>query len=272
MTIQTTIITLNDVAYAIHQMGMGDPMLILHGFTGSGRAFIQHLSPLSDTYQLIAPDLLGHGQSASPSDPMRYEMPHAITDLKALLDNLHIDTCYLLGYSMGGRLALGFALTHPERVSALILESSSAGLAHASERTARIDSDEALAKRIIVGGIEAFVDEWEKLPLWASQAPHIRQALRLQRLNNNPIGLANSLRGMGTGAQPYWGDRVSSLTMPVLYLTGALDDKFTSIASQMIRHTPRGMHITIAGVGHAVHLEAPGGYIHAIRAFLQQVQ
>jgi 2-succinyl-6-hydroxy-2,4-cyclohexadiene-1-carboxylate synthase len=173
---------------------------------------------------------------------------------------------------MGGRLALGFALTHPERVSALILESSSAGLAGASERTARIYSDEALAERIITVGIEAFVDEWEKLPLWASQTPHIRQALRLQRLNNNPIGLANSLRGMGTGAQPYWGDSLSSLTMPVLYLTGALDDKFTSIASQMIRHTPYGMHITIAGAGHAVHLEAPQGYIHAIRAFLQQVQ
>lgn len=269
MNIQTSIITLNNVPYAIHHMGMGDPMLILHGFTGSGRAFIQRLSPLSDDYQLIAPDLLGHGQTASPADSTRYDMPHAITDLWALLDYWHIDRCRLLGYSMGGRLALGFALTHPERVSALILESSSAGLASASERTARIYSDEALAERIMARGIQAFVDEWEQLPLWASQAPHIRQALRLQRLNNHPIGLANSLRGMGTGAQAYVGARLSSLTMPVLYLTGALDDKFTSIASQMTRHTPQGTHVIIAGAGHAVHLEAPEGYIHAIRTFLQ---
>ncbi len=262
---------LNTIPYTIHQAGNGDPILTLHGFTGDGASFIEHLAPLADKYRLIAPDLLGHGQTASPSDSHRYTMPHAIADIHALLTQLGIEKCVMLGYSMGGRLALGFALSYPETVSALILESSSAGLATPQEREARMRRDEALATRILTDGIEKFVDEWEQLPLWESQPATLKTRLRMHRLKNSPLGLANSLRGMGTGAQPYFGDRLSELTMPVLLITGEHDPKFTRIASEMAKTIPRVTIQTLRGAGHAVHLEAPDAYIGAIRTFLREL-
>lgn len=243
---------------------------MLHGFTGDGASFIENLSPLADTYRLIAPDLLGHGQTASPPDPQRYAMPHAIADIKSLLTQMGIEKCVVLGYSMGGRLALGFALSHPEKVTALILESSSAGLSTPEEREARIRDDEALATRILAGSIEQFVDEWENLPLWNSQSATLKTRLRMHRLKNNPLGLANSLRGMGTGAQPYFGNRLAELTMPVLLITGEHDIKFTRIAGELAQTIPHVTIQTLRGAGHAVHLEAREGYIGTIRTFLRR--
>jgi 2-succinyl-6-hydroxy-2,4-cyclohexadiene-1-carboxylate synthase len=259
---------LNNIQYAVHQAGTGAPVLILHGFTGDGASFIGNLPHLTDDYQLIAPDLLGHGMTESPSDPARYTIENAVADLASLLDDLKITSCPVLGYSMGGRLALAFAIFHPERVSKLILESSSAGLASAEERLARISSDESLAERIITGGIESFVAEWEKLPLWKTQSPAIREKLRDNRLKNNPLGLANSLRGMGTGAQPSFWDKLGELTMPTLLITGEEDDKFTRIAHQMAGKLPDVRIETIANAGHTVHLEAPETYQRVVANFL----
>ncbi|MCU0482380.1 MAG: 2-succinyl-6-hydroxy-2,4-cyclohexadiene-1-carboxylate synthase [Anaerolineae bacterium] len=262
-------LTLNHTPYTIHQTGNGDPILILHGFTGDGASFIQHLPRLAQTHRLIAPDLLGHGATISPPHPARYKMENAIADLSALLAHLNITSCTVLGYSMGGRLALGFALSHPDKVHRLILESSSAGLSTASERETRIKSDEALAERILTGGIEAFVDEWERLPLWDSQSADIKASLRAHRLKNNPLGLANSLRGMGTGAQPYFGDRLTALTMPVLLITGEKDAKFTTIGAEMVQKIPRARLVVMPNVGHTVHLEAPETYQEAVTQFLR---
>jgi len=263
-------LTLNDIPYTVHQAGAGEHILILHGFTGDGASFIHHLPHLATHYRLIAPDLLGHGMTSSPPDPARYQIENAIADLSTLLAHLNIPSCTVLGYSMGGRLALGFALSHPDKVNRLILESSSAGLATSSERGARMKSDEALAERILSGGIEKFVAEWENLPLWDSQSAHLKVLLRANRLKNNPLGLANSLRGMGTGAQPYFGDRLTELTMPVLLITGEKDVKFRAIGEDMAQKIPHARLVVIPTVGHTVHLEAPEAYQDTTAEFLQR--
>lgn len=263
------LIPLNNIPYTIHQAGAGEHILILHGFTGDGVSFIHHLPRLATHYHLIAPDLLGHGATSSPPDPARYQMENAVADLSALLARLNIPSCTVLGYSMGGRLALGFALSHPDKVTKLILESSSAGLATSSERATRMKSDEALAERILSGGIKNFVDEWERLPLWDSQSADIKASLRANRMKNNPLGLANSLRGMGTGAQPYFGGRLTALTMPVLLITGEKDTKFTALGADIAQKIPHARLVVIPNVGHAVHLEAPEAYQDALAEFLR---
>jgi 2-succinyl-6-hydroxy-2,4-cyclohexadiene-1-carboxylate synthase len=262
--------TIQNITTTVHEWGSGEPLLLLHGFTGDGGSFCTRLPHLANRYRLIAPDLLGHGATDSPADPAPYRMESAIAHLSALLDRMGIGSCAVLGYSMGGRLALGFSVYHPTRVSALILESSSAGLATPSERQARIMSDEALATRIITGGIANFVDEWEALPLWHTQSPAIKRDLRESRLKNNPLGLANSLRGMGTGAQPYLGDKLGELPMPVLLITGTGDEKFTQIAHTLAQKIPHATHTIIPHAGHAVHLDAPEAYQTAIMTFLGQ--
>ncbi|MCK6577063.1 MAG: 2-succinyl-6-hydroxy-2,4-cyclohexadiene-1-carboxylate synthase [Anaerolineae bacterium] len=263
---------INGVDYAVQMTGHGEPLVLLHGFTGSSKSWGPHVPLFSVSYTVVTIDLLGHGRTTSPADPARYEITRAAADLHALLRACGVDAPHLLGYSMGGRLALCYALQHPVR--SLLLESASPGLVSEQERAARRESDERLAARIEQDGIPAFVDTWEKLPLFVTQAAlpeDVRARQRQQRQANNPTGLANSLRGMGTGAQPsFWG-RLSLLDAPALLLVGALDEKFTAIAQTMAGKMRSARLAVISGAGHAPHLEQPTSFRDEVLRFVRDI-
>lgn len=246
-------------------------LVLLHGFTGSAENW-STLFPLlaAPGRRLIAFDLLGHGQADAPDNPERYNMEHCEADILAALRALGVQPreAILLGYSMGGRIALYMAFSGFFR--ALLLESASPGLATALERDLRRQSDNLLAERIERDGVEAFIDEWEKLPLFTSQQtlpPTIRAALRTQRLKNRASGLANSLRGVGTGAQPALHERLPKLILPTLLLTGELDPKFCQIGHLMARSLPRARLHIVPGTGHTVHLERPALFAGFVNEF-----
>jgi 2-succinyl-6-hydroxy-2,4-cyclohexadiene-1-carboxylate synthase len=153
------------------------------------------------------------------------------------------------GYSMGGRLALALALSHPELVERLVLVSASPGLADADERRARVASDEALARSIESDGTEAFLARWLAQPMFAdvpSDAPG-----REDRATFTPAALAHSLRTLGTGTMPNLWDRLGQLTMPVLVVTGDRDEKFTNIGDEMAAAIPNAERARLA-CGHAI--------------------
>ncbi len=234
--------------YHLHSWGREEdpPVLLLHGFTGHGGSWAEAGQTFAAAgFHVLAPDLPGHGSSPHPSEPTRYEMDRAAADLNSLLDESSSEAVHLAGYSMGGRLALFFALSHPERVRTLCLVSASAGIAPATKLAERRDSDDALADRIERDGIAAFVDYWESLPMWESQRWNLsqkqRRQLRTQRLRNRPDGLAKSLRGMGTGAQPVLLDELPSLVVPTLLIVGAEDEKFVAVNRQMAQRIPTCM-------------------------------
>lgn len=266
-------LTVNGLRYALTIEGHGDPLVMLHGFTGSGANWSELRPLLLPHFTLVALDLPGHGNTESPQDFERYRMEHCIEDIGAILDQLAFDKTlpHLMGYSMGGRLALYTATKLPGRFRSLILESASPGLATAEERAARVTSDEALANDIERDGIEAFINRWEALPLFASQQ-HLDEAIRLklreQRLKNNPVGLANSLRGMGTGVQPSLWEQLNGLNLPVLLIAGALDNKFAEIARQMHTALPHIKLNIIPEAGHTVHLERPTAQAQAVLQFV----
>ncbi len=260
----------------LHSWGSASspPALLLHGFTGHGGSWSAQAEAFSAAgYRVLAPDLLGHGRSPAPACPDRYEMERAGADLSALLHAVTDEPSHLLGYSMGGRLALFFALTYRSQVHSLMLESASPGLATESERAQRRERDNALAEEIERDGIPAFVNSWESLPLWESQREHLtagqRQQLRAQRLTNRPTGLANSLRGMGTGAQPNLRPRLPTLTVPTLLLTGAEDPKYVAVNQEIVQLTPNARLIVLPQAGHNVHLERPSAYIGNVLSFWQ---
>lgn len=250
-------------------------LVLLHGFTGSASSW-NDLLPLLRTpgRTLIALDMPGHGQSDAPVDPARYTIEHCENDIIAVLEKLEVrpHEAVLLGYSMGGRIALYTAFSAFFR--ALILESASPGLADPVEREQRRRSDTILAERIERTGVEAFIDEWEKLPLFASQhnLPVTRRnALRAQRLNNRANGLANSLRGVGTGVQPALHERLNTLTLPVLLLAGELDSKFCALARYMAEHLPLARLHIVPEAGHTIHLEQPELFAELVHAFCNAV-
>ncbi|HXH21119.1 MAG TPA: 2-succinyl-6-hydroxy-2,4-cyclohexadiene-1-carboxylate synthase [Dehalococcoidia bacterium] len=263
-------VQVNGIGLNVEVWGEGPPVVLLHGFTGRATNW----RPIAERWprlRAVAVDITGHGDSDSPASVERYTAPAFCADLAALLDALGIERAALAGYSMGGRLALQFALGRPERVSALVIESASAGIADAAERAARVASDEALAERIEREGIEAFVDYWQSIPLWESQKllPESRRAaLRAQRLQNSPRGLANSLRGMGAGAQDYVFDRLPGLRLPVLFVAGELDARYAALARSMAALVPGAEVRIIPGAGHATHFERPEAFAEAAGEFL----
>jgi 2-succinyl-6-hydroxy-2,4-cyclohexadiene-1-carboxylate synthase len=251
--------------------GTGPAVLLLHGFTGSMRTWDALAAELSGTHTTIAVDLPGHGASGAPDDPRRYALPRLADDLARLLDALEVQRAALLGYSMGGRAALHTALRHPERVSALVLESASPGIADEAERTQRVVADEVLAGLIERDGVEAFVARWEALPLWESQRAlpaAVRESLRAHRLANDAAGLANSLRGAGAGAEPSVAARLGEIAVPALLVAGALDTKYVAIGEAMARAIPDARLEVVREAGHAVHLERPAELAALVQGFL----
>lgn len=259
------LVHVNGVRLGIEQrgeVGENKPVLVmLHGFTGSAAGWANHLDILANSgLRVIAFDLLGHGKSDAPGDPRRYAIEYCQQDLLAALQELGVgkSEAILLGYSMGGRIALYTAFSGFFR--ALILESASPGLEDPAEREQRRLSDEVLAANIERDGVPAFIDRWEKLPLFASQRIlpfESREALRRQRLKNRAIGLAQCLRGAGTGVQPSLYARLPTLHTPVLLIAGELDTKFTTIARRMAKALPQSQLCIVPGAGHTVHLEKP---------------
>ncbi|EDL64973.1 2-succinyl-6-hydroxy-2,4-cyclohexadiene-1-carboxylate synthase [Bacillus sp. SG-1] len=263
--------SINGVQYHIEVHGKGTPILLLHGFTGDNSTW-DELLPYLENYRTIAVDLLGHGRTDTPDNPDRYQIEHAIEDLKAIIDELNTEEVYLLGYSMGGRLALAFSAAYPERVKALILESSSPGLKTEEERKQRVAGDEKLAGMIVDKGLKDFVDYWENIPLFSSQKqlPISKQKeIRQNRLSQNPLGLANSLRGMGTGRQPDYWEELRNLPMEMLFITGELDSKFCRIAEEMQAKAKNAIFEKVDGAGHALHVEEPEKFGTIVREFLK---
>ncbi len=240
---------------------MTEPLLLLHGFTQTGRGWdevVRHLA--GETYRPLAPDLRGHGAAGSRRP---IDMASCVRDVAALAAG----DFALAGYSMGGRIALHVALEHPGRVTRLVLVSTTAGIEDPARRAARRAADEALAAWMErTWAIAEVADRWGAQPLFAGQSPQVAAAARADRLCNHPKHLAASLRGIGTGAMaPLW-ERLGELTMPVAVLAGERDAKFVELGRRLAGELPDATLTVVPGAGHALALEAPGAVAAAIES------
>ncbi len=195
--------------------------------------------------------------------------------IAATLDAARAGRVDLLGYSLGGRLALAFALSHRNRVRRLVLEGASPGLRDEVEREARREEDEERAGFLERKGVEPFVEAWEAHPTFRTQKAlprAVREGERIRRLAGDADGWAAALRTLGTGVQPsFWGE-LPTLDTPTLLLTGEEDRKFTAIAREMAAMLPSSHHRVIAGAGHRTHLEAPERWLDEVRWSLDEVE
>jgi 2-succinyl-6-hydroxy-2,4-cyclohexadiene-1-carboxylate synthase len=251
---------------------LNPPLILLHGFTGSASSWADVAPALACSRTVYAFDLPGHGltELGSPDRPCDMEMFARALD--AALAALEIAVLDLVGYSLGGRSALFFALhtTHPPR--RLILESASAGIGDAAARAERIANDDELAHFAETEGIVSFIDRWERTSILASPIARptpVVERIRTERLSCHADGLAMSLRGMGTGAQAWLGDGLSQLTLPVLCIVGSADEKFGAIATDIVAALPDGRSLVVADAGHSVHLDQPHEYTLIVNDFIQ---
>lgn len=264
---------MNGEALYFERRGRGEALMLLHGFTGSGRSLDPVARSMAHEFTTLAPDLPGHGRSIGGVVPRDYGFERCLERLVTTLACAGHSRAHWLGYSMGARLALGCAIRHPERVASLVLIGARAGIADDGERAARRDADEALARRIETEGVEAFVDAWVSQPIFATQrrfGSAFLEAGRRERLANVASELAAGLRGLGPGSQPPLFDALERVEVPVLLVAGALDRPFVEQARELARRLPAAEVCEIEDAGHAVHLEQPVAFIAAALDFLRR--
>ncbi|NQE35245.1 2-succinyl-6-hydroxy-2,4-cyclohexadiene-1-carboxylate synthase [Microcoleus asticus] len=243
-------------------------ILFLHGFTGNFQDFSSVISLLSKSYCCLAVDLPGHGETRVIGDESCYNMPNTAQALIQLLDDLQIDKCLLLGYSMGGRLALYMTLHFPERFEKVVLESASPGLKTEKERSHRLEADLQLAQKLENSNIKDFLFNWYDRPLFKSlkNSPQFDKLIET-RLANNPLELAKSLRNMGTGNQPSLWEKLAQNQIPILLLAGEYDDKFTTINTKIASLCPAATLEIVPKSGHNIHFENIDTFVALVRQF-----
>jgi 2-succinyl-6-hydroxy-2,4-cyclohexadiene-1-carboxylate synthase len=232
-------------------------LVLLHGFTQTGRSWQPIAHALAGRYRALAPDLPGHGDFAE-------RRPASFAACDAYLRALASGPFTLVGYSMGGRIALHAALSLGPLVERLVVIGASPGIADPAERAARAAADAALADRVEAIGIEAFVREWRAQPLFAGVPRGVAELAEEDRLRNTASGLAAALRGLGTGVMPSLWDRLGELQVPVELVVGERDDKFRAIAERMQAALPDARVLVVEGAGHAVQLEVPDAVVEVL--------
>ncbi len=229
------------------QFGNGSRAVLVHGFTQTHETWVDVIDSLEQKFEVIAIDAPNHGDSCDVSLNLE-------SGAKAI-GEVGGKATYI-GYSLGGRFCLTLALSEPQKVSGLVLVSTTAGIEDKELRLERIKNDEDLARRIEQIGVNQFVDEWLRNPLFAGLNTETNQ--REVRVKNTAIGLSSSLRLCGAGRQqPTW-SRLKELAMPVLVIAGAKDKKYRELAERMVLEI--GTNATLEIIedsGHTPHLEQP---------------
>jgi 2-succinyl-6-hydroxy-2,4-cyclohexadiene-1-carboxylate synthase len=272
------IVSFENYQFGYSLVGRSDrpPILFLHGFMGDRHDFASITSLLIDQYQCLAIDLPGHGKTRIMKET-EYGMALTAQAIVGALDQLHISQCLLVGYSMGGRLALYLTIHFPARFIKTVLESSSPGLKTEEERKQRVQQDWQLATELETKNFAEFLTNWYEQPLFASMkhltgisenSPTFTKILK-RRLQNQPLELAKSLRNLGTGSQPsLWAELVQN-QVPLLLLVGELDQKFVQINQEMQALCSSAQLQVMAGCGHNIHFENMQGFVESLRGFFK---
>ncbi len=248
-------------------------ILFLHGFMGNSHEFDAAIKLLANSFSYLKLDLPGHGKTQVRGGDNYYSMVNTALGIMQLLDQLHINQCFLVGYSMGGRLALYLTLHFPERFSKVVLESASPGLKTEKQRLERIKRDEQIAKKIGRStekvDFMTFLLHWYAQPIFGNIKNHPQfNSMVNDRLQNNPGELAKSLRIMGTGCQPSLWEKLTANRTPLFLLAGECDRKFVEINTQMSQICESCQLMVIPNVGHNIHWENTLAFVEPVKSFL----
>ena len=250
-----------------------DYILFLHGFTGSSLDWSEIIPGIDKRFNIAALDFIGHGKSDSPGDIDLYNTDSITEQINTAINKLGSEQIILMGYSMGGRAALNFAVRYPEKVKAMILESATPGITGSDLRDQRVQNDEELSNFIINNPIEDFVDYWMNIDLFMSQKnlpAEKNGSVRNNKLKNNAVGLSNTLKGFSTGKMPPLFDKLCKIETKTLLISGEFDEKFTAINYSMAQHIKDAEYNVLKNAGHNTHLEKPAEFTNAVNNFLKQ--
>lgn len=247
-------------------------LVMLHGFISDQQAFSKHVCVLQEKLNILTVDLPGHGQDDSDTN-QTWDFPFITNQLDELLKSFQSYQLFLHGYSMGGRIALYYVIEGEITLAGLILESTSPGIEELEDRNERQLVDQARAKVLEIAGLEIFVNDWEKLPLFYTQNEldkSIKKEIRDMRLRQNPLRLAKALRDYGTGQMPNLWPKLKQIKVPTCIIVGVLDGKFCKIAKQMETMIHNTELNEIERSGHTVHVEEFAEFDRIVLGFIHK--
>lgn len=261
---------INDVSLYYEIAGRGSPLVLVHGFACGIRSWDPQVRALARSHRVITYDVRGHGLSEAPRDAAAYSQPISIADLHALLTHLGIGRAAVGGLSMGGNIALNFALTHPRMATRLIIADTGAG----SDDTAQWVTDvHAFAAALEDQGMEAFADMAAANPLFAryiGRGPEAERFIRSCLMTHRARGIAHTAREVLAKRPSIYSlePRLQALRVPTLLIVGEHDTPCLKVHRFMAGAIPRARHLVLPGVGHLTNLEAPAAFNTAVRRFV----
>lgn len=260
----------NGIRLYYEMTGKGRPVVFVHGFGCGIRSWDPQVSALARSHRVIAYDVRGHGLSDAPADAAAYSQPTSIEDLRQLLNVLKIRRTAVVGLSMGGNIALNFALTHPTLVSALVVADTGAGSDGHDDWVA---TTHAFASALDAGGTEAFADMAMANPLFApycAKGPEARRFIRSCLMTHRARGVAHTAREVLAKRPRIYAleAQLAKLRVPTLLIVGDGDDPCLKVHDFMARTIPGARSLVLRGTGHLSNLEAPAVFNAAVRRFL----
>jgi 2-succinyl-6-hydroxy-2,4-cyclohexadiene-1-carboxylate synthase len=250
-------------------------LVLLHGLFGDSRDWEPAEETLASQFQVVAVDLPGHGRKtdALPSGDETADLEFMVQDLDQRVSELGEDSVWMVGYSMGGRVAMAYALRHPETLDGLVLESASPGIQDDAARKERAELDDERAERILENGLEAFLDGWYRAGLFGGLREHPDfDAMLARRLEQDDAAMARVIRQMSPGRQPARWEQLSGLRVPTLWLAGAQDEKYVDIVQRASDRMPSAECAIAKGSGHTVHIERPEWWCDQVTSWVSAAE
>lgn len=237
------------------------PWLVwLHGLLGNSNEW-RVIASRCEQWPSLAIDLPGHGESIALTCQGFAALNQQIT---ATLQHYQIERYWLVGYSLGGRIAMNYACQQqPSGLQGLVVEGGNPGLSSPLLRAQRYQQDSQWATRFRAEPIEQVLADWYQQPLFSDLNQVQRAALIAARADNQGSAIADMLQATSLGQQPWLVPQLQQLTLPMLLLCGADDHKFQTLASDAGLPLQR-----IPQAGHNAHLANPADFVAAITYFL----
>lgn len=259
-----------DVLTAYHDEGQGDALLLLHGFTGSKLDFHDQLQWFTDRYRVLAPDNRGHGESSNLGRADAYTLDILVDDLAGYLDTLDVQQCHLLGHSMGGMVAMRFALRHADRLKSLILMDTAAEPLTIFPKALR----EQLAEEVRANGCASRIKMMRDMPMsdaqargrdFLGEAEHWRRIeLKLSQMDPEAwVALGNDM----SNQKGVLSD-LESLSVPTTIIVGEHDVPFIEPSARMANMIPDARLVTIPDAAHCPQYENADAWRAAIDSHL----
>ena len=264
----------NGIEIEVELHGRGPTLVLVHGFSDNLTMWYNQVPQFSNTNRVLVYDVRGHGGTETPE--IEIGMDLLSEDLRALLDALEIEKACVLGYSMGGRIGLGFALKYPARTAGLILANS--GVMGTDIRPSPEEAKAMVARRqemldmIETGNIEAIASgmaERSLSPGFRQRNPEVFRRYEQVKMKNSPLAYKAMMDGMARAtADP---PDLSRLRCPVLIIAGEYDGFMAMEVARSMEKRIEEATLAALPTGHAAAIEAPEEFNRAVLAFLRTI-